>query len=257
VKRLISVPLVLILVAGVAACGDDEPTSAVADGGDSTPDGLVVRVDRTGGFVPVDVAFTDTPEVSIYGDGRVLTPGAMIEIYPGPAYVPLQQTSLDDNAIAALVAKAEELGLAGEPLDYGQPPVADAPDTVVTIVTDEGTFEQRANALAEGVDAAPDAMTDEQRQNREKLLELVQAIDDAAASSMAADGSSYEPEAYRVHAEAGEPPAADPSSPEPQARLVEWPVELLAPAQIGSASARPSTPTPPTPSRSSSPRPTS
>lgn len=241
VKRLISLPLVLLaLVAGLlAACGDDDPTTAVADESPSASDqpaipadGLLVRVDRSGGFVPVDVAFADTPDVSIYGDGTVLTPGAMIMIYPGPALGSLQEAMLDAAAIEAIYAKADELGMLDGELDYGQPPVADAPDTIVTLVTESGTVEHRANALAEGADADPSAMSDEQRDNREKLLELVQAIDAAAASSLAGDGGGYEPVAYRVRAESGEVPPPSDVEGEPEPRVVDWPVDLLEPSQI-------------------------
>lgn len=238
-KRLLSLPLVLLLL---VACGDDDPTTAVADEAPTEAraipsEGLVVRVDRSGGFVPVEVAFSDTPDVSVYGDGTVLTPGAMIMIYPGPALPTLQESMLDDAAIEAIFAKADELGMLDGELDYGQPPVADAPDTIVTLVTESGTIEHRANALAEGVDADPSAMSDEQRANREKLVELVQAIDDAAASSLAADGEGYVPAAYRVRADAGEVPAPSDVEGEPEPRVVDWPVDLLAPAQIGECTA--------------------
>lgn len=234
-KRLLLLLAVLAVLAVAAGCGDDEVT-AVSDAPPGVPgDGLVLRVDRTAGFTTPELAFAMVPSVSIYADGRVLTPGATIEIYPGPALVPVYDSTLDAGAIADLVALADELGLADEPLDFGQPPVADAGDTVVTIVTDDGAVEQVANALHEGTDADESALTGEQRENRERLLELVRAIEEAAVAPDSGGVEPFVPDAYLARASTVPPELleGDPASEEPQPRFVEWPAELLPPADIG------------------------
>lgn len=227
-KRASFLLIPLLLVA--AACGDDDETTTSAAAPPPAADGLVLQVERSGGFVMADVAFSTVPSVSIYGDGRVLAPGATIMIFPGPVLVPLHETTIPEADVSELLELADELGLVGEPLDFGQPPVADAPDTVVTIRTAEGTTEQRAQALQE-VDPSDPSLTEEQRDARRRLQELVEAAERVAFSGE--EQGTYEPEAYAARAVEEEPPT-DPSSPDPQPRLVPWPVELLPPAEIGS-----------------------
>ena len=48
-------------------------------------DQVVLRVADEGGFVPVDYMLSSMPSFSLYGDGTLITPGAQIDIYPGPA----------------------------------------------------------------------------------------------------------------------------------------------------------------------------
>jgi hypothetical protein len=226
VKRIPLLLVSLLLVA--AACGDDG-TTATADAPEPPADGLVIQVARAGGFVTPEMTFANLPSVSVYADGRVLAPGATIMIYPGPALVPLQETTISDAEVARLLELADELGLTGEPLDYGQPPVADAPDTIVTITTVSGSTEQRATALAE-VDPADASLSDDQREARRRLQELVEAVEGQASDGSPA--SAYEPDAYVARATAEEP-QVDQGAEEPQPRFVEWPVDLLEPAQIG------------------------
>ena len=62
---------VLVAVLALATCGKQ----TVSTGGGSSvtystnPSSLVVRVELTGGFVPVETIFTNLPVVSIYGHG--------------------------------------------------------------------------------------------------------------------------------------------------------------------------------------------
>ncbi len=49
-----------------------------------------------------------------------------------------------------LIHRAGSLGLLEGPLDFGQPPIADAPDTVVTITAGGRTHRHSANALGMG-----------------------------------------------------------------------------------------------------------
>lgn len=233
-KRIALLLASLLLVA--AACGDDG-TTASSDAPPPPADGLVIAVERSGGFVTPEMAFATVPSVSVYADGRVLAPGATIMIYPGPALVPLQETTIADGEVAELLALADELGLADEPLDYGQPPVADAPDTVVTISTASGTVEQRASALAEagGPEGAADpSLTDDQREARRRLQELVEAVEGKAFDGSPA--SAHEPHGYLARAVAEDPAVAE-GSDEPRPRVVDWPVDLLEPAQIGDCAA--------------------
>lgn len=149
-----------------AACGrltDDGPGS----GGDtiSHPTGadeLVLRIDVGGGFVPVEYNLAAIPGVSIYGDGRMIVTGPVIEIYPGPALPNLQVTQLSEDALQAILRAAEDAGLMGGDATYDYPCVTDLPTTTFTVVAEGKTNVVSAYALGfeagagdcEGVDTA-------------------------------------------------------------------------------------------------------
>src|SRR5512134_1183752 len=87
---LAALPIAALLTAVLASCADD----VSVDAGGTTPSGIVhptgagdavVRIDEGGGLVPEGYDFSAAPRLVITGDGRVIQPGPMIEIYPGPA----------------------------------------------------------------------------------------------------------------------------------------------------------------------------
>jgi len=150
-KRIAAVLAAIALLA--AACGrlnDDGP-----GGGEiphpTGPNDLVVRIDVGGGFVPVEYALSALPGVSIYGDGRMIVPGPVIEIYPGPALPNLQVTHLSEEAIQAILSAARDAGLMDGDATYGYDCIADAPTTTFTVVAEGRTNVVSAYAL--GFDA--------------------------------------------------------------------------------------------------------
>src|SRR5262245_38353160 len=86
-RRLI--PLVLLPVLLLAACAQQPASPGSSDQGgartDYAPDEVVLRVEYIGGFVAVQTLATRLPFLTVYGDGRVITEGPQILIYPGPA----------------------------------------------------------------------------------------------------------------------------------------------------------------------------
>jgi hypothetical protein len=144
-----------------APTGYDHPTGA---------DDVVIQVGYEGGFVPVELAFTQPPTLLISGDGRAITQGAVPAIYPGPLLPALVERTISEDGIQTLLAKADELGLLAD-VEYGDPPtlVTDVPDTVVTITVDGTTYRHVAYAL--GID-------DEPEEARANLFEFVTAATD-------------------------------------------------------------------------------
>src|ERR1700754_4156245 len=76
----------------LSACArpDSTPGGPVSESpsGDPAPvtaDSLVLRIERVGGFVAPDQTLDRIPTISVYGDGRVITQGPQIMIYPAPA----------------------------------------------------------------------------------------------------------------------------------------------------------------------------
>ena len=191
---------------GQGASADDDALGAVS----AAPDALVLQVVRSGGFLPLGAAFRSVPSVSVYGDGRVVSEGAQIELWPAPALPSVQVGRLDEAEVRRLVDAAREVVEAQE--DYGQPPVADAPTTAV--VVQDGDRRSVAAAVAlEELSGEPDGgggLTAEQRAARERLRTYVRQVQDAAS---AAPAQALEPAGLAVLAEPyGEPGADVPSS---------------------------------------------
>ena len=148
-----------------AACGrlnDDGPGSG--EDRITHPTGannLVIRIDVGGGFVPVEYNLAAIPGVSIYGDGRMIVTGPVIEIYPGPALPNLQVTQLSEDALQAILRAADDAGLLDGNASYDYPCVTDLPTTTFTVVAEGRTNVVTAYALGlddgagacEGVDS--------------------------------------------------------------------------------------------------------
>ena len=193
--------LALLPLLAAVACGQADPVEDDALGPvAAAPDALVLQVVRAGGFLPVGAAFRTVPSVSVYEDGRVVTEGAQIEIWPPPALPSVQLGRLDADEVRRLVAAGREVVEAQE--DYGQPPVADAPTTAVVVQDGDRRGVAAAVALEElsGEPAPPDGggLTEAQRAARERLRALVRQVQDAASSAPA---EAYEGEGLAVLAE--------------------------------------------------------
>jgi hypothetical protein len=153
-------------------------------------------VARTGGFLPVGAQFRSLPSVSMYGDGRVITEGAQIEVFPGPALPSVHVGELDPAQVRRLVTDGH--AALDSAKDYGQPPVADASTTVVVVGAGEQREVASAVALEEtGGEPAPDGdvLTSEQREARERLRAYVRRLQTAATELPA---EPYEAQAMAV-----------------------------------------------------------
>ncbi len=216
-----------------ASCGgDDDPV--VAGSPTSRPTGageVVVQVLVDGGFVPVELALTTVPTVTVMGDGAVITPAAVPAIYPGPALPPLQVARATARQVDDLVRRGQELGLLGGPLEFGQPPVADAPNTTVTITAAGRTHRHVAYALDisddQPVPGRP-GLGPREVANRRALSDFVKATSELPPGSEA-----WRPSAVAVY-DLG-PYQADPQLPQ---RALAWPLGR-APSGPPSASGAP------------------
>lgn len=145
-----------------------------------TDEDVVLRVEYVGGFMLPEGLVTRLPTVTVYGDGRVITEGPVVAIYPGPALPNVQVQRISRDDVARLAQRAVEAGV-GHTTDFGQPLVADAPSTRITVLTVNGHKHATANALGMGDEAGP-GLTDDQRAARAKLRELIAALTDLPAT---------------------------------------------------------------------------
>jgi hypothetical protein len=129
------------------------------------------------------------PLISVYADGRMISEGPVIAIYPGPALPNLQEQRIDRAAVQDLVDRALAAGVA-DTTDLGSPPVADATSTRITVLTASHTYVREVYALQETPAEGP-GLTDAQHAARTKLRDLVSAITEPTAG----DGSApYQPD---------------------------------------------------------------
>lgn len=140
---------------GASGGGDIEhPTGA---------DRLVLRMDTAGGLVPPSYYLRQIPAWSLYGDGRLVTQGPQIEIYPPPALPNLLVTQISEDGVQAILRAARDAGLMGPDADYPYRCITDAPTTTFTLVAEGETHVISAYALGEN--QGPCAGADTQARN--------------------------------------------------------------------------------------------
>lgn len=202
-----------------AACAD---ATAGAGGGDGeelsyADDDVVLQVEYVGGFTTPAHLATRLPALTVYGDGRVITEGPQIAIYPGPALPNLQVQRISREDVRTLVDLALDAGV-GTRLDFGEPPVADAATTKITVLTQVGPQVTEVYALAEAADA-DSGLTDDQVAAREAVRDLLAALTDlptTLGADAVSDEGPYQPTAVAAVAAPwspddtlGEQPAID------------------------------------------------
>jgi hypothetical protein len=180
-----------------AGPGDEASAGPSARAG-AGPDALVLRIERLGGFMAPDQQLGRLPVVSVYGDGRVITQGPQIAVYPGPALPNVLAQQVDPATVNGLLDKAAAAGVRSG-ADLGRPNVADAPTTRITIAAAGGTRTVDAVALTE---AQPDdpRLTTAQRDARAKLAAFVQQAEDLSAAKGMPDAQPYLPTAIAAFA---------------------------------------------------------
>jgi hypothetical protein len=181
------------LLLGLAACaqrggtvGPGAPASSPA----AATEGLVLRVEYTGGLVTPSMLAARLPIVSVYADGRVISEGPVAAIYPGPALPNLQVQEIGPGAVQDLVDRALDAGVA-ETSDLGTPPVADAASIRFTVVTTAETYVREVYALWEAPEGS--GLTPEQEEARAELTDLLTAL--TAGAVRGAESEPYAPDA--------------------------------------------------------------
>ncbi|MGH2683448.1 MAG: hypothetical protein ACRDIX_09485 [Actinomycetota bacterium] len=146
---------------------------------------LVLQVHSGGGFVPVHWHLREHPHFSLYGDGRVITQGPQIAIFPPPALPALLERRVSDEGIQAILRAAREAGLHGRDRRFEVFEVTDLPTTTFTVVTDGQAHETAVYGLGEVPDDLPVADREERRtlfEFQSKLLDLESWLPEGSVS---------------------------------------------------------------------------
>ncbi len=149
--RTIAVPLAALAVLA-GACGKVTGSGSGGNGGFEHPTGsdeLILRMNVGGGFVAPMYELARIPTWSLFGDGRVITEGPQVEIYPGPALPSVQVQTISEDGIQAILEEAEQAGLMGPDRDYSYHCIADAPTTTFTLYAEGQKHVTTAYALGE------------------------------------------------------------------------------------------------------------
>lgn len=209
------------LAALIAACGDDSQ-KASSYSFPEVPDTVVLRIGYENGFVAPGSSFVHLPSLLVSGDGRVLTPGPMIDIYPGPLLPAITERSITKQGIERILRLADDAALLGVSPDYALPAdvmIADASDTVVTITVNGNTYEHRANAL--GMETPDGGPSTPARDNLLKFVNIITDVSKVAGAANVGPEKAFIAEQYRFQAMAVDPTQWTDPSP----TIVEWPAD--------------------------------
>lgn len=163
--------------------------------------------------------FRTVPMAVVYADGTMFSPGAIAMIYPGPPVLPVIQGELAENQLVEIIEAAHNAGLVGDKhLDVGNPSIADAATTTITIVVDGD--EHVTSVYALGATSHPgDApgISPDQQATRQAVQGFV---DHVSSQVIEAETGHYEPERFRVL-----PLEPQPTDPAVEAGEVPWPLD--------------------------------
>ena len=231
-RRLITVALASAIA--LAGCGRGSTGAIEHPSGDA----LVFRVETSGGLIGTESVFTGVPTFTLLGDGRLIEPGAVDAIYPGPALVPLLVRTLSESGVQALLREIVATGLFTQDRAFNgaRATVMDASTTTFTLHANGR--EVRISVYALGMlDAGPlpgGVSTDEIAAQRAlaALAARVASLDTWLGAAAWSDRQSqpYRASALRLlvrNADADEPDASGIAN-----QLVAWPV-ASDPATLG------------------------
>ncbi len=195
-----------------------EPSTAPAGVGHATgATDVILRVEQAGGFTAPAFQVTRVPEFTLYGDGSVLYQLPFDPNDAAPIGPPrLARAMLDAEQMEALLAFAVNAGgLGAAKPQYINPLVADAPDTIFTIATDDVAKTVTAQALGMEDPNNPDPTNPDAATIKalKTLYDTLVPFGDQVGRGNATDAGLYEPMAYRATLQEGQA----------QGEMIDWP----------------------------------
>ncbi|MGQ0680085.1 MAG: hypothetical protein ACT4OM_10625 [Actinomycetota bacterium] len=225
--------LTLVLVLS-AACSEDGPPGPPEGSVPLTIDSLgagdvIVRISAGGGFVPVEVNLAGLPQLTLYGDGRLIVQGPMIAIFPAPALPNLLVRRIQPAGVNAILEAARTAGLTGRNRNFDQASskVTDLPTTEFVVATDAGTH----TTSIYGIDFVQEVeLSQDEREAVNRLLEfreLLTGLETFLPEGSLGPESTFDSEEIRVYVTEqvilpaeGDQPTGDELPQEP----VAWPL---------------------------------
>jgi hypothetical protein len=182
---------------------------------------LILRVTTAGGFIAPEAIVTNVPEFSLLGDGRVIVPGAVDAIFPGPAMAPLLVRTANEEGIQAVLRMVADTRLFTQDREFRSARVADGPTTTFTLHADghEATVSFYALGTTQELPADESAAQD----SLVSLEQRLTTLDSVLGASNWADAAwhAFQPTALRLFVRNADAEAPDPSGIGNQ--LIAWP----------------------------------
>lgn len=216
-------PLVLLAVACTGTGGPSaSPGGSATPGASATPapsaspvgnaDVALIRIEQTPGMLPPWESMRWYPHVALYGDGRLITLGPQIDLYPGPALPNLQVAHFSQHAVEQALTWAAEAGLRGEDRQLG-PMILDAGELLFTVTSPAGTHRTSVTDIS-----LDDPAINVLREFQDVMTSLATWLPEDVAS----EAAPFQFDRLRVISF-----PADPNSlPDPLfASVVDWPLE--------------------------------
>jgi hypothetical protein len=225
--------LVLILAACSAGVGSPAPSGS----GRPTPTpsatgplpsgeiaaGLVVSVAQEGGLISPEVTAERLTQIAVYHDGRVIQPGAVDAIFPGPLLPTLLQTSVSPAGVQAVLDLARQDGLADHSQAFLTGIGADMPDTIITVVVDGKAIVSRFASLGATGPGITDPAEAAARTKASDFITHLTGYPSLLGPFQVGKSQPYVPAAVQIVARIGDPSATvQPSML--QRQPITWPL---------------------------------
>jgi len=168
---------------------------------------LILRVTTEGGFIGPAANLAAVPPVSVYADGRILTPGAVDAIYPGPLVPPVSIRDIGATGAQAIVAAIQAAGL--DKASTGGPGIPGDTGTTVFAVTLDGRTTTTRLAIGGGAPGpggpgGPGASSDPAITAARDLLDRLSNPSETSGAA-AANQTTLVPAGYLVYVAPGAP----------------------------------------------------
>ena len=236
---IVSPIAVAILIAGCGATAtpspQSTPESTPVDTGpisyETGPTDLVIQASSGGGLLPESMRRAEMPNVSIYGDGRVVKLGRHGSGPEDPLLPELVETRVSADGMARILAAAREAGALGEDRRYDLPNTYDLWTVRFTVTANGKTH--RVSAFGLGFDEESRLAPPGEMEARKHLDEFYGRLVDLRAwlpAGIVGADSAYEPAQTRVFMTrlvdwsgvgGGSTPA--PASPRVDQEVRDWP----------------------------------
>ena len=228
----LGLPLALILSACNAAAPSPSATGAPSappsaspgtspspTSGDSAT--LLLRVTTEGGFIGPAANLAALPQVTVLADGRILTPGAVDAIYPGPLVVPVQVRNVGPSGAAAILVAIRAAGLDKPSAGGGGGGIPGDTGTTVFLVNVDGTQVTNRLVLGGGLPGRPGGAGSPDP-GAAAASDLLNRLMDPGETwgAGSAPSSAFVPAGFRVYVAPGAP-VGDGSLTEP---TIPWPL---------------------------------
>jgi hypothetical protein len=230
-SRFLSVAVVAVLAAACAAStgpaspSASPPPSAVSSAVPSSdpsapPASMLLKVSSEGGFINPAATLAALPIVTVYADGKIMTPAPIPASDPGPLLPALNVRDVGAEGAAAILAAIRTVGL-DKPATAGPGVPGDAGTDVFTVVIDGTTTTSRFAGSGPGGPGVGVGGITGGAPERAAAIDLLNRLLDPAETwgANSAPETPHTPSGYRIF-------VAPASKPDPSAgpTPVRWPL---------------------------------